>query len=272
MKNVTITKTKDIHIIKLEGLLNVESANNLEVILNELMINETPRKVIFDFSNLEHISSSGLRVIMNFYKKIASKNGKLIICCAKEGIKNLISAGADFIAIPCNTIHIYFEMLQSFSKVPLLNIVDEVAKFAKEKSYKKLGVMATKTTIDNKLYDKYLKKFGIEVITPTTEQIFEIAKIIHNVERGKILSEDKEKLREIAKSLENKGADAVVLGCTELPIVLKQEDCTTKLLDSTQILAEATVKRATQYKIEVVSRIKRKNGFYKRSNGNDKLS
>jgi aspartate racemase len=191
---------------------------------------------------------------------------------AKEGIKNLISAGADFIAIPCNTIHIYFEKLQSFSKVPLLNIVDEVAKFAKEKSYKKLGVMATKTTIDNKLYDKYLKKFGIEVITPTTEQIFEIAKIIHNVERGKILSEDKEKLREIAKSLENKGADAVVLGCTELPIILKQEDCTTKLLDSTQILAEATVKRATQYKIEVVSKIKRKNGFYKRSNENDKLS
>jgi anti-sigma B factor antagonist len=90
MNNVTITKTKDIHIIKLEGLLNVEYANNLEVILNELMINETPRKVILDFSNLEHISSSGLRVIMNFYKKIASKNGKLIICCAKEGIKKVL--------------------------------------------------------------------------------------------------------------------------------------------------------------------------------------
>jgi aspartate racemase len=189
---------------------------------------------------------------------------------AKEGIRNIVSAGADFIAIPCNMIHIYFEKLQKFSSIPLLNIVEEVAKVAKEKGYKKLGIMATKTTIDKKLYNGYLQKFGIEVITPTREQILEIAKVIHDVERGEILNSDKEKLKEIVKSLENRGADAVILGCTELPIVLKQEDCDTKLLDSTQILAEATVKRATQYKIEIVSRVKRRNGLYKNFISNNK--
>jgi len=189
---------------------------------------------------------------------------------AKEGIRNIVSAGADFIAIPCNTIHIYFEKLQKFSSIPLLNIVEEVAKVAKEKGYKKLGIMATKTTIDKKLYNGYLQKFGIEVITPTQEQILEVAKVIHDVERGEILDSDKEKLKEIAKSLENRGADAIILGCTELPIVLKQENCDTKLLDSTQILAEATVKRATQYKIEIVSRVKRRNGLYKNFISNNK--
>ncbi len=90
MNKVTITRNKDIHIVKPEGLLNVETSNNLEIILNELMIKENPRKVIFDFSNLEHISSSGLRVIMNFYKKISARNGKMIVCCAKDGIKKVL--------------------------------------------------------------------------------------------------------------------------------------------------------------------------------------
>ena len=90
MDNVKLTRNNDIHILKVSGFLNVESANGLEMILNELIVKENPKKVIFDFSELEHISSSGLRVIMNFYKKMSAKNGKVIICSAKEGIKKVL--------------------------------------------------------------------------------------------------------------------------------------------------------------------------------------
>ncbi|MGC9149507.1 MAG: aspartate/glutamate racemase family protein [Candidatus Micrarchaeia archaeon] len=172
---------------------------------------------------------------------------KELLSISKEGIKNLVAANVDFIAIPCNTIHLYFEKLKKFSKVPLLNIVEEVSKKAREEGFRKVGIMATKTTIKSGLYASYLKKFGIQTIVPNEDEIDEIAKIIHDVEKGDILDKDKNKLKEIASKLEERGAEAVILGCTELPIVLKQEECKTKLLDSTQILAEATVKKALQY-------------------------
>jgi aspartate racemase len=170
----------------------------------------------------------------------------LLLQMLRDGIKNLISAGANFISIPCNTVHYYFEEMQKFSSISILNIIEETIKKTKEEGYNKVGILATKTTIEKNLFGKFSGKYGITILNPSEDEIDKISEVIYNVEKGKILETDLNTLREIMKNLENKGAEAVVLGCTELPILAKQEDCKIKILDTTQILAEKTVEYSIQ--------------------------
>ena len=112
-----------------------------------------------------------------------------------EGIGKLISAGADFISIPCNTVHFYFDEMQRFSSVPILNIIEETVKRAKKEGCKKIGILATRTTIEKNLFGKYSNKYGIKMINPTEEEIDEISEIIYDIERGKLLKADLDKLK-----------------------------------------------------------------------------
>jgi aspartate racemase len=171
---------------------------------------------------------------------------KLLLQMLSEGIKNLIAAGSNFISIPCNTVHYYFDEMQKFSSIPILNIVDETARRAKEQGYKKVGILATRTTIEKNLYKKFLDRYGIETINPNDDEIEKISEAIYNIEQGKLLETNLNKLKKVMKNLEERGAEAVILGCTELPILIKQEDCETKVLDTTQILAERTIEHSVQ--------------------------
>ena len=144
-----------------------------------------------------------------------------------EGVKKLEKIGADFIAIPCNTVTKYLKEMEGSVSIPIINIVEETRK--KIASFEKAGLLATKLTIRSNLYPR--------MIVPAEKVQNRITGIIMNILAGKLLDEDKKYLeREIGNLLE-KGAERVVLGCTELPLLVKTKDT----IDTIQVLAEAIV-------------------------------
>lgn len=168
------------------------------------------------------------------------KNPSKILPPLIKGVKKLELIGVDLIVIPCNTVQYFYDNIKNSISVPLLNIVEETAKKIRSKNYKKVGLLATITTIENKIYERILNKFGIETIVP--EEQNRVTKIILNILAGKKLESDKLELKKIIKKMEQNGAEAIILGCTDIPALLTQKDVNIDLFDSTEILAEATIR------------------------------
>ena len=157
-----------------------------------------------------------------------------------DGLSRLERAGCDFIAVPCNTVFAYINTVKS--KIPLLNIVKETAKYSLRGKIKKVGLIATKNTIRNRLYEKELER--IEVLQLASESQDEVNDIIIRVLSGKKEPSDKQKLKDFIGSLGDRGAEYVILGCTEIPLLISQSDSDIPIIDTLQVLAEATVKSA----------------------------
>lgn len=162
-----------------------------------------------------------------------------ILLTLVKGVKKLESIGVDFMVMPCNTATYFLEDIRKEISVPMLSIVEEVAKKVKSEGYKKVGLLATKTTVNNKIYNKDFNRYTIELITPDEQD--KVTEVILNILAGKKLEKDKEILKQIIDSLRNKGAEAIVLGCTDISVLIQQEDIDIKLLDSIEIYAEVTV-------------------------------
>jgi len=174
-------------------------------------------------------------------ENIKSEND--VVTMLIEAVKKLESYGVSFIAISCNSVFSYFEKMQNAVSIPIINIMNETSNEARKKNYKKVGLLGTKLTISQKLFDKSLKKYKIEVINPTPTQQADITKIIMNILSGKKLEEDKINLKSIIKYLQRKGSEAVILGCTELPLILCQKDVDVELFDTTEVIVNAIMKK-----------------------------
>ena len=154
--------------------------------------------------------------------------------------KGLIQMGADFLAIPCVTAHSFYDEILSGLSVPLLNIVEETAEFCKNSGYKKVGILATSGTCGMHIFDKALAKKGIAAVYPNEADQKTVMHIIYDmVKAGK--PAEKELLCHCLESMKNQGVDAVILGCTELPLVLCQGDFGMKYIDVLEILAKAII-------------------------------
>jgi aspartate racemase len=159
-------------------------------------------------------------------------------------VDHLAAAGADFAAIASNTPHIVFDEVRKRSKLPLLSIVDETCRYAAGMGCQRVVVLGTLFTMRSGLYTDALKRLGIEAVVPddrTKEEVHGV--IFPNLEDGIVLTEDKAKLLEISERLlAASKADALVLGCTELPLAIKPGDLDTVLLNTTQIHIEAIIR------------------------------
>jgi aspartate racemase len=160
--------------------------------------------------------------------------------------QNLERAGANFIVIPCNTAHYFYERIQKAVSIPVLHIMEEVAAAAHEEvpGARVLGVLATAATMSSGLYVRACARRGIDVIGPDPAGQQLVNRAIYGVKAGRMGPEITAGLRTVAEGLVTKGAQALVLGCTELPFVLKNQDVRVPLLDSNQILARAAVRLA----------------------------
>lgn len=158
-----------------------------------------------------------------------------------DSLKNLSAAGAEFAAIGANTAHIVFDEVNSRSPVPLVSLVEATCQYAQAKGCKKVVVLGTAFTMSSGLYTDALAKFGIDAFVPDKEQQQVIHNIIFpNLQAGIVLREEKEAmLRIVSQMIKATDADALVLGCTELPLIIKEGDLDTLLLDTTQIHIEA---------------------------------
>lgn len=161
-----------------------------------------------------------------------------------KGAQKIDTIGVDFMVMPCNTAHYFYPGMAKSISIPFICIFLATAKKIKAKGYKKVGFLATQTTIKYKSYDKDFEKNDIELILPDQTDQESLTKIIMNILAGHKLESDKDCIKQIIERLKAKGAESVVLACTDLPILLKQEDVEMEVFDTVEILAEATVQYA----------------------------
>jgi len=159
-----------------------------------------------------------------------------VINSLQKGVDKLTAVGAEFIVSPCNSAGTLFSSLDF--RLPFLSIVDETLE---EIGSGKTGILGTRQTINSGVYQKKLSNLGKTSELPTAKQQEKITKIILNILAGKKLESDKKSILKIISQFRGKGCDAVILGCTELPLLISQKDSDLKLYDTLQILAEATV-------------------------------
>lgn len=159
----------------------------------------------------------------------------------KAGIHKLSTAGAEIIAVPCNTAHYFYSELKKDSPVPVLNIIEETVKQAKKTGAKKLGIMATDGTVKAGSYQKVCDEHGIAYAIPCAESQAVLMDIIYNsVKCAK--TPDMEKFRKVARELNGAGCDILVLGCTELSLLCAAKICPEyRFLDSLLVLAKVSV-------------------------------
>jgi aspartate racemase len=159
--------------------------------------------------------------------------------------QRVAQAGADFAICPDNTYHQALPYLLRRSPIPWLHIADAVAAEAQRCGYRRLGIMGTKYLVEGPVYPAALEQLSIAREIPDQSDRERINEIIFKELVNGIFTEDARLyLNEVANKLKEQGCDAVVLGCTELPIIVRPEDCPLPTLDSTRLLARAALRKA----------------------------
>jgi aspartate racemase len=159
--------------------------------------------------------------------------------------EKLARAGADFLLCPDNTIHQAFEMVEHRSPRPWLHIAQEVAAEAKRDHYKRLGVLGTRYLMEGPVYPEKLKAAGLEHRIPGPLEREKINQIIFDeLVNAQFTPRSLAYFREVIRALADEGCDAVVLGCTEIPLLVSPEASPLPTLDSTRLLARAALRKA----------------------------
>ena len=169
-----------------------------------------------------------------------------------ESAQNLEKAGANMVLICTNTMHKMANEVQNAIQIPLLHIADAAAEKVKEKNLKKVGLLGTKYTMEQEFYKGRIKeKYNIDVIIPDTADEREA---VHNVIfdelcLGQIKDESREKYKKIIKNLAKNGAEGIILGCTEIPLLINQKDFAIPIFDTALIHCISAVDYALNKKI-----------------------
>jgi aspartate racemase len=176
-------------------------------------------------------------------------NGESPISALIEGVTRLKAAGADFIVIPCNTAHYFYDELTEMADIPIINMIEEVGKHILKNYGKcKIGLLATTGTYEGRVYEKYLNSLGIDVIVPKDEIKKAVLNLIYEVKAGNYNFKTEELYYLLSEFIE-KGINTVILGCTELPLVFcprVDEFKDFKFISSTDILASRAVEIAKE--------------------------
>ncbi len=182
---------------------------------------------------------------LNFQKVIDYELGddeSIYVDYLMTGINSLQNGEVDFIIMAANSPHAVYDKLVQMSKVPILSIVEATSEKAKKMRLNKLLLIGIKFTMQSSFYQRIFENSNMQVITPVDIEQDLIDKIIFDeLVIGKFKDESKQKLLNI---IHNYKVDGVILGCTELPLILHKNDTNTKLLDTIEIHVEATLKYA----------------------------
>lgn len=156
-------------------------------------------------------------------------------------------AGADFVICPDNTIHAALPFVLARSPLPWLHIAEEVGREAQRRRFKKLGLTGTKFLVGSNVYPEKLSRLGIDYLRPTSEQRETINTIIFDeLVRGRQTPAALSYFQQVIDEFKKQGCDAVVLGCTEIPLIVNDKVSSLPTLDSTRILARAALRHALE--------------------------
>jgi len=163
-------------------------------------------------------------------------NEKKVLEMLAKASKELEKDGCDFIIIACNTVQYLLEKLRKSVKISIIGIAEVNARYVKNK-YKKIGILGTKTMIEKRVYDKQFKVTGVELIKPDNINQEKVTQVIMSQLAGRITKIDKQNLIGVMNNLKSPGAEAILVACTDLPLVINQKDVDIPLIDCTQVYA-----------------------------------
>ena len=162
--------------------------------------------------------------------------------------KNLKKAGADFIIIPCNTAHYYYDKIQEAVCIPILNMIQETSIFVHKMFpfIKNISLFATQGTYKSQLYQLYFNNFAIKIMIPSEMEQNELMEIIYRIKGGYNLDLLKKQVIKIIYSQINNGAQGIITGCTELSLIIEEKEFTIPIIDPTLVLAQKAIEKATK--------------------------
>jgi len=159
--------------------------------------------------------------------------------------EKLARAGADFLICPDNTIHQAFDLVAHRAPRPWLHIAREVAREARHSHFKRLAILGTRYLMAGPVYPEKLEEAGLEYRIPAPLAREEINRIIFDeLVQGQFLAQSRAYLAEVIRGMKDEGCDAVILGCTEIPLIVTSESSPLPVLDSTRLLARAALRKA----------------------------
>lgn len=166
---------------------------------------------------------------------------RLVINAAQK----LENASADCLLLCANTMHMYVDELLKHTSLPLIHIADAAAAEIKKQGFSQVGLLGTRWTMEMDFYTKRLEDGGIKTIVPEKpEREFIHKSIMEEFAKEIFLEETKDKFLKIINDLEQKGAPGIVLGCTEIPLLIKQADCHLPIFNTLELHAKAAVEFA----------------------------
>jgi aspartate racemase len=164
-----------------------------------------------------------------------------------QAARRLVTAGADFIIIATNTMHLVFDQVQASVDVPMLSLLDAVADAIHAQNLDTVGLLGTRFTMANGFYQDALGRHNIKVLVPDADEQTRVNRVIYEeLVSGQIRATSRQDYVEIIRRLEAQGAQGVILGCTEIPLLVSEADTDLPLFDTTAIHAEV----ALQYALE----------------------
>lgn len=159
----------------------------------------------------------------------------------KREVSRLIEAGAELIVIPCNTAHYFYREIAKISSVPILNIIESTVDFCAFRGIRRIGILATEGTVLSGAYKSVLESKGMDYIIPTPEEQALVSQMIYgDIKQGKFPSRDR--FLSVAESLRTRGAETVVLGCTELSLLKREFKLSEEFTDSLEVLAVSAIR------------------------------
>lgn len=209
--------------------------------INHLVHERTNGKTFPELS----IESVNLYRALEYCKK---QRYEELIAYLLQAIQNLAKGGAEFAVLTANTMHVVYDALEIQSPIPLVSIVDAVCEEAKRRNLKKVGLLGTIFTMKGHFFKAPFLKQGIEIITPS-ESVMELVndRIANELEMGIVKESTTQELIDVISEMQEKsGIEAIILGCTELPLALNEENCPVPCLDTMEIHIETLVEKILQ--------------------------
>ena len=163
-----------------------------------------------------------------------------------DAARALEAAGADFLVLCTNTMHQVAASIEAAVAIPLLHIADPTAAAIRQAGFTTIGLLGTRFTMEQAFYrDRLIERHGLQVIVPDLDDRATIHRIIYDeLCLGAVLPESRSKYRRIMQGLAAQGAQAIILGCTEIALLVGQQDCAVPLFDTTALHARAAVAAA----------------------------
>ncbi len=175
-------------------------------------------------------------------KLVRGSKSRKVLGLLEDSVMRLNATDANFIVIPCNTVHVFIEELRQVSEIQILSITEETARALAERGIHKVGLLATNGTVKNKVFEKSLSERKITAVLPNGEEQATITNTILNILNGNSGIIDRMNIDIIRNRLIERGAEAVILACTDLQLIANNDESEIETIDTLKVLEDAVLR------------------------------